>query len=524
MKLKYKFCILWASIPILLAACNKKYDEYFQNPNRAESVPPSLVFTAVANDLNLDKPWSDVTRWNQFDVSNYSYYDDQRYDWTGASLNFITLNNIDRMVTEAKNSGLPDVNQYSSMAKFLKAFFYYRMTNLTGDLPLNEALKGVESPTPAYTSQKEIFMQILKWLEEANSELGTISASANTELEGDFYFNGNLDSWRKVINSFRLRVLINLSKKEADTDLQVVQQFASVFGDKINYPVFESAADNLQFFYSNINKYPSNPDNLGFDATRYNMAATYLNTLVSLNDPRAFVTAEPATAQLKSGKTPAEIAAYNGASSGEDLADMSSKMSDVNNATYSVRSRSRYYSTYQGEPSIIVGFTEMCFNIAEAIHRGWISGNAEDWYKQGIKTSVSFYGIPVDAPGTFNKIYPFNTAGSATYTIPFDFDGSYYQQTAVKYAGNSETGLNQILLQKYLAFFQNSGWEAYFNYRRTGVPVFSTGTGTGNGGRIPKRFQYPGSEQIYNTENWKAALADQGFNIDDINGEMWLLK
>jgi hypothetical protein len=32
---------------------------------------------------------------------------------------------------------------------------------------------------------------------------------------------------------------------------------------------------------------------LGFDATRYNMSATYLNTLVSLNDPRAFVTAEP---------------------------------------------------------------------------------------------------------------------------------------------------------------------------------------------------------------------------------------
>ena len=75
-----------------------------------------------------------------------------------------------------------------------------------------------------------------------------------------------------------------------------------------------------------------------------------------------------------------------------------------------------------------------------------------------------------------------------------------------------------------MEFFQNSGWEAYFNHRRTGVPVFLTGTGTGNGGRIPKRFQYPGSEQIYNAENWKAALVDQGLTIDDINGEMWLLK
>lgn len=125
----------------LVAACNKKYDEYVQNPNRAESVPSSLVFTAVANDLNLDRPWSSVSRWNQFDVVNYNYYGDQRYDWTGLGWNFITLNNIEQMVKEAKKSGLADVNQYSALAKFFKSFFYYRMTSLNGDLPLNEALK-----------------------------------------------------------------------------------------------------------------------------------------------------------------------------------------------------------------------------------------------------------------------------------------------------------------------------------------------------------------------------------------------
>jgi hypothetical protein len=166
----------------------------------------------------------------------------------------------------------------------------------------------------------------------------------------------------------------------------------------------------------------------------------------------------------------------------------------------------------------------MCFNIAEAINRGWISGSAEDWYKTGIKTSLSFYGVPVNAAGSFNKVYPFNTPNSKTYSIPFDFEGAYYPQPTVKYAGDNETGLKQILLQKYLAFFQNSGWEPYFNYRRTGVPNFLTGTGTGNGGRIPKRFQYPTNEQTTNAENWKAALANQGFNTDDINGEMWLLK
>lgn len=510
-----------------IVSCSKKFDQYLQNPNRAESVTPSLVFTAVANDLNIDKPWSSVSRWNQFDVVNYNYYGDQRYDWTGATWNYITLNNVKQMEQEAKNRGMEEVNSYSALAKFFKASFYYRMSSLNGDLPLKESLKSIEMATPLYDSQKEVFMQLLKWLEEANNDIeAVIGKSGDTKIEGDFYFNNNgkLSNWRKVVNAFRLRVLIALSKKEADPDLNISQQFSDILSNPGKYPLFESEADNLQYNYNNINKYPSNPDNLGFDATRYNTSETYLNALVSLNDPRAFITAEPATAQLKAGKTPADITAYNGANPGEDLADMSSKMSNVDDAPYSLRSRSRYYSSYTAEPGIIIGYPEMCFNIAEAINRGWVDGNAEDWYKKGIKTSISFYGIPVNEPGTFNKVYPYNAPGSATYAIPFDFEGSYYQQPSVKYAGDNETGLKQILLQKYLAFFQNSGWEAYFNYRRTGVPVFLTGTGTGNGGRIPTRFQYPTNEQTTNTANWKEAIQRQFGGIDDINALMWLIQ
>ncbi|HUP10940.1 MAG TPA: SusD/RagB family nutrient-binding outer membrane lipoprotein [Niastella sp.] len=519
-------------IPILIlllsaSACKKKYDDYLANPNRPEAVPPSLLFTSIANELNADDPWSQVTRWSQFDVINYNYYGDQRYDWTGLTWNFNTLNNVQRMETEAQRIGLGEVNTYSALAKFFKAFFYYRMTSLNGDLPLSEALKGIESATPKYDTQKALFLQILTWLEEANADLDALKVkNGDTKIEGDFYFGGNgtLSSWQKVVNAFQLRVLVALSKREDDADLKIKERFVNItITNKAKYPLPESEGDNLQYIYNSINKYPSNPDNLGFDATRYNMSATYLNTLVRLNDPRVFITAEPATAQLKAGKTPADIMAYNGAPSGEDLTDMSSKMSDVSNAAYSLRSRSRYYSSYNAEPGIIIGYAELCFNMAEAIQRGWITDDAEAWYKQGIKSSLLFYGIPVAAPGNITKLYPYNTTGAASYVIPFDFEGQYYQQAAVKYKTGTE-GLQQILLQKYLAFFQNSGWEAYFNQRRTGVPVFLTGTGTGNGGRIPKRFQYPASEQVNNTVNWKDAIERQFGGTDDINGVMWLIK
>jgi hypothetical protein len=516
--------LFYTAVILLCGSCEKKYEEYLQNPNRPENTPPSLIFTAVANDLNIDKPWSLVSRWNQFDICNYNYYGDQRYDWTGATWSFITLNNVQRMELEAARIGLPDVNAYTAVGKFFKAFFYYRMTNVNGDIPLSDALKSIDLPTPSYNSQKQIFQQILKWLDEANTDIETLTnKSGDTKIDGDFYFN-KLSNWRKTVNSFKLRVLIGLSKKESDADLKIKQQFNEILSNKTKYPIFESAADNLQFIYNNINKYPSNPDNLGLDATRYNMSATYLNGLRTINDPRVFVTAEPATAQLKAGKTPVDITAYNGASSGEDLADMASKMANVNDAAYSLRSRSRYYSSYSPEPGIIIGYAEMCFNIAEAINRGWITGDAEGWYKKGIKTSMTFYNIPVDAPGLLSKVYPYNAPGSTTYNINFDFENGYYQQASVKYAGNNVSGLNQILIQKYYSFFQNSGWEAYFNYRRTGVPVFLTGTGTGNSGRIPKRFQYPASEQTTNSTNWKQAVQVQFGSNDDINAEMWLIK
>ena len=84
-------------------------------------------------------------------------------------------------------------------------------------------------------------------------------------------------------------------------------------------------------------------------------------------------------------------AAFVGASSGEDLATMS-KNAGV--GQYSFINRKRYYQTYTAETSIVIGYSEMCFNIAEAMNRGWISSaNAETWYQNGIKASLAFYGV-----------------------------------------------------------------------------------------------------------------------------------
>ena len=99
----------------------------------------------------------------------------------------------------------------------------------------------------------------------------------------------------------------------------------------------------------------------------------------------------------------------------------------------------------------------------------------------------------------------------------------YLQQTDVIYdPGN---GVEMIITQKYINFFLNGGWEAFYNHLRTRFPVFSVdGGGVLNNGQVPKRWMYPQQELQLNSENVEAAIQRQYPEGDNINGVMWLLK
>ena len=124
---------------------------------------------------------------------------------------------------------------------------------------------------------------------------------------------------------------------------------------------------------------------------------------------------------------------------------------------------------------------------------------------------------------TYSKTGGKNASDFATFNYNFNLNGSYLTQANVKYTADAK-GLEQILTQKYLAFFMNSGMEAYFNWRRTGFPKFYVGVGTGNSERIALRWQYPFSERTTNQANYESSIMAQYGGKDDINDKIWLLK
>lgn len=525
---RFQFILITAIIG--LSSCNKQFEELQINPNRPTSVPASLILSKQLNDLSGGlggvEPWGAVARYNQFFCRNYQYYGDNAYSWSSGPFNVYTsqIKNIVKMEEEAKKSGLKDVNPYSTIAKFLKAYYFYHLTSMMGDVPMTDAIKGTDGIyNPKYDDQKVIFVQILKWLEEANTEFSTYTVVDAFPSGVDIFYGNDFSRWRKMVNAFKLRVLVSLSKQENDADLKVKQRFSETISNPSTFPIFTGMSDNFSYRYnSTVNRYPVNPSNFGFDALRLNMAEAYVKSCTNIRDPRVLVTCDPAWKIVNDNSySPTDFRSFVGAPIGQNQSQMEA---DAIAGRVSLINRYRYYRTFTAEDFIIIGYPELCLNIAEGITRGWATGTANTWYQNAIRSSISFYGI-VEGNNTTYYLRSGSPTNMADYTTAsFSHNESTYMtQPAVQLSG-SIVDIEKIVTQKYIAMFQNSCWEPYFNFRRTGFPALTGGVGVGNGGILPKRWSYATSEQNVNNTNWKAAITKQGFTNDDLNGIMWIIK
>lgn len=528
--MKYlKMPVMIALAATFAAGCSKKFEQYSQNANQPLSVPPGIVLKSILNEM-IVQPGGDADKQDQNICSNYVYYGNNQY-WSGsANLDYTPLNNVLAMEAEAKRAAGSDNNPYHALGFFFRAWFFVDMSQKVGDLPMTDALQGIKNTSPKYNTQKDIFKQSLLWLDSANTLLSSLIQNGFLEFSGDFYYAERISGalsprdaliqWQKVVNSYKLRVLIELSKRAADNaDLNIPQQFATIVNTPAQYPIFTSNADNLQYVYnSTYNYYPDNVSNYGNNQIRLNLAATLETTLGQLHDLRCMVFGEPARGL---GFADTAYASFVGAPSGMDLSTMSQLIgSGLADSKLSLYNRHLFYSGFTGQPTYLLSYPEVCFCVAEAINRGWVTGDAATWYRNGVTADFAFHGITDGA----NTVTLMAASGAEIgYTVHFAWD-DYFNQAAIKYAGNNQTGLAQILLQKYLAYARNSGYQAYYQWRRTGVPAFDAGPGTGNGGVIPKRWQYPTNEATANGANYQAAVQSQYGGSDDINQNVWLVK
>jgi hypothetical protein len=485
--MKKVILILLVGIALLQAGC-KKFSEFQTDPNQATKATPDLLLNSIeqnafqSTDIDIALTCRQMVYTDAVSLSQY-------YGWSRNSYN--DYDNLRLVLKMEEAAASQSKAEYVPIAKFFRAWYFLRLTQLFGDIPYSEALKGDESNyTPVYDNQQDIYLSILNDLKAAND----LITASTTPVQGDIIFNGNMQQWKQAINSLSLRVLMSLSIKENNTTLDIKKRFADIVNNTTQYPVLTGNADNIQLQYYDLegNRYPYFNGN-DIQTTNY-MDETFVNLLKSLKDTRLFSFADKATNFASLPIT--DFNAYGGVNGSAPI--------DVNRARILTGTVSkinpRFYKSPVNEPSIALGYAELQFILAEGVVRGWITGTASDYYNKGIQASMLFYGIEQSTINT------------------------YQAQADVKLEGAANP-IKNIITQKYIASFMNSGRQPFYEQRRTGYPIFDvSGGGILNGGVIPKRWMYPDSESRLNSKNLVEAINRQYPGGDNINGVMWLLK
>jgi hypothetical protein len=535
MKIKLLYTIsIVAVLTMAITSCQK--GDLSLNPNAASAgsvLPISLIVNNVTANLILPEelPFGNgsVYKYNQYQVSNYSkYWGDNTYGWSYSSDSYQILKYAIALEGQAKTQLGTTNNKYFAISKFLRAYSAVWLSQRVGDIPMSQA-GDPNNITPVFDAQKTVYKNVLALLDTANTIMGSINsvaANQNAIFDGGDIFGLTNLQWQKLINTYKLRVLISLSKRADDNaDLGIKTQFAAIVTNPTTYPIMTSNSDNMVYKFTASNLYP----NWALGNNAYNNFQNVGETILSITrnnaDPRTFLMACPI-----GGGAINSFASYVGGVSSTALSLLQSQgstnvISAFNGQRYFANSfvSSTTINTY--EPFVFIGYSELCFNIAEGINRGWAptltAADAATYYNNGISASFKNFGLSTTANTTVNVS---NVAGASLGTVTTD-NATFLTKTAYN-TGTQATALKQILEQKYVALFMNSGYEAFMNARRTGVPTFSAnGAGTGTAsGAIPKRWLYPLSEINYNNANYKTALTNQFSGADDVNLDTWLTK
>lgn len=523
------FKVIIATLLILSATSCQKGKLYL-NPNAGNPnsvVPVSLILNHLTATLirNEEQPFgttgSDAPyKTDQFEVSNYSkYWGTNEDSWSYSQHSYEILKYAIQLESQAQ-SQVGANSKYAAAAKFFRAYSAVWLSQRVGDIPMSQA-GDPKILTPIFDTQKDVYKNSLKLLDDANTIMTTaIAAAPNAVFDsGDIFGLTNLQ-WQKLINTYRLRVLISLSKRADDNaDLNIKTQFATILGNATTYPIMTANSDNMVYKFVASNQYP--PFQQGNNAYNefQNVGKPLLDITTATADPRTFLMASPVDpAPAKIG----QFSDYIGADPGTALSTLQNTP-----GLYSRFNGARYFGSNLGsnaEPFIFIGFPEMCFNIAEAINRGWVptlsATDAKTWYDKGIDRSFANFGLDINA----DKVVTISDLGGKTLGTTVT-DNTTFKTNVAYNVGDPAVALTQILQQKYVAFFMNSGWEAFMNARRTGVPVLREGVGIGTtGGKIPKRWLYPLDEINANNSNYKASIASQYGGADVVTNDTWLTK
>ena len=474
--LKYKYLLF---ILIVVVSSCSRFEEMNYNPNNPVSVPTSGLLTSAQSSLvfGLHGELSQLGMQYVQHFSQIRYTDKSNYADDGSSSflsmyrnglydlqEIITLNEKEFTEEDAALSG--DNENQIAVALILQSWAFQSITDVWGDIPYSEALKGNEGIiTPVYDTQEAIYDGLI---ENLNNAVTMINTNPSINLQGDIIYDGDMIKWISFAQSLKLRIAMRLSEINSSKADELINDndFSNAFSESGDFAHFihletENEANPL---------YADNYIDLGGD--QFAVALPLMSAMQALNDPRIPVYADTAT----------NTGTYIGLEYGLPGSSNEDDFSWPGDA-------------YSGQtaPSILMTASEVLFIKAEAAQRGYISGDAAQFYYDAITVSMEYNGIDAGDIAT------------------------YIAQTDVQYDASNWREL--IGTQKWISLY-NQGIQAWSEWRRLDYPVLVPGSGAALS-EIPRRRAYPSDEYSTNNVNVTATVTNSLNGSDLMTGRVW---
>lgn len=490
MKLLFKQIFPVVVLGVLLGSCRKDLLDINTNPNTptTASATPSLVLPAALqntavqyNNPSADSRFAFAGIWmghigysGNYAISteSLSYAITTNFASAAFANIYDNIEDFDFVQTAAEKSG----NKfYRGVAILMKAYNFQTLVDLYNNVPYSQALKGTVNSTPAYDDAKTIYLDLNTKIDTA---IALLNAAAGNAATGDIMFAGDLNNWVAFANTVKLRLLLRQSQIAGQASY-ITSEVAKLAG-----ATFVTSDVTINPGYYNTSG-STNP----FWGANYNTAGTYTNDfyvangyivdfMKNHNDPRISRLFRPASA--------------TGQYSGNYFGTQGNPNSQT--STYGPGVLQSF-----SQNSFLMTAAESYFIQAEAALKGWISGNPQTLFQQGVTASFTHLGLTAGQASTYYNQAGDNQVNWAAATTPA-------QQLAL------------IIRQKWAGLALINELEVYNDYRRLGLPAdvplsaspYSTGI-------MPRRLMYPQREYEVNATNVQA----QG-NITPSNKVWWM--
>ena len=535
-----------ALMSVNTSCSDSSYDDKYADPSKTTTVGIPQVFTGVLFEA---KAYTDLMYYRYYVQSTTSgffsgvvgdFNSQGRFQGAGVGRYDDRWKSFYRLVThfrllEETFNNLPDDEKadnevFFHLARTVVYGQLHEILSLFGDVPYNGT--GSLWSTGDYDAAKaacvyeddvELYRQILSDLNETNTYLsGGINSTAQVYLQSQDYTvaAGDVNLWRKYVNSLRLRIALHLS-----TNGDLVSEAHSVIGEMLNnpgqYPMIDSNDENMGV-HANTQTDDFNYGKSLSQALRTGTYATASQTILRvMNVPEGGIPDENTDPRLQ--------AMYDPNPDGEyvvpDITLTNAQISNVENAKiqeYVNRgiTTANYYceidsqavagwQEYMGNENIMslwCSAAEVSLSKAEAYLMGYgVAANqnaARENFIKGVEQSAEFYW-DMKKNSTLYEAGNDSYRGFRTLTEPSSADITAYAESIW------EPTQQCVCEQLWLNFSFMNELESWNVTRRTGYPLvnFSRDIQVSIYPTPPHRLPYVDDELTYNNANVQAAIS-----------------